>query len=150
MPETKSPATSRRESQRPSEAQASTRRTNRRNTATPMTVAVVRRPTRVGGSNGDRVPTEYIDSWGRKFVVLVIPDTNEDPAHAPIKGPIPLDSLELPQPLMVRLHNELYIRGLITRADVMSRPQDVQGALLAALKVDVTTIQALYRDLGRE
>lgn len=94
-----------------------------------------------------RVEAEYTDAWGRRFIVYV--EEGEDPASGNIKGPMPLDSLNLPQPLMVRLHNEMYIRGLITTADVMRRPQDVQGAIQGALRLDVQEIQRLYSDLGK-
>lgn len=94
-----------------------------------------------------RLEVEYVDNFGRKFVVYV-DDARDDPALGHIKGPMPLDSLNLPQPLMVRLHNELYARGLITTQDVMRRPTDVEGAYKAALRVDIQSIQQLYKELG--
>lgn len=95
----------------------------------------------------DRIPTgtveaEYIDEWGRKFVVRV--GEGESPEYGMIVGPQPLDELELPMDYMIRLHNELYNRKLLTYDDVRRRPQDVQAALGAAAKIDVQTIQSLY------
>lgn len=84
----------------------------------------------------------YLDSWGRMFAVYV--EEGRDPSTGIIKGPMPLDTLGLPQEVMVRLHNELYIRGLFTLSDVQRRPNDVLGAIQAAYGVDVQTIQALY------
>jgi len=76
----------------------------------------------------------------------------EVPADAPkntwqfglIKGPPDMSSLGLPPSIEVRLHNELFARGLITGRDVKKRAHDVQGALQAALKIDATTILNLY------
>jgi len=86
--------------------------------------------------------TVHIDSWGRKFAVYV--SEGMDPSCGHLIGPMPLDSLELPMDVMIRLHNELYERRLLTESDVLQRPQDVAGALAAAYQVDVQTIQGLY------
>lgn len=112
-------------------------------------VAAKRTSTNRGTSQsvGFRMEVQHVDDIGRKFVVYI--NEGEDPAFGNIKGPMPLDSLNLPQPLMVRLHNELYNRGLITTQDIMRRPQDVQGAIQAACRLDVNAIQGLYKSLGK-
>jgi hypothetical protein len=43
-----------------------------------------------------------------------------------------------------RLHNELHARRLYTRRDVLARPRDVQGALTAALRCDMQTLQLAF------
>lgn len=98
-------------------------------------------------NGGFREEVEHVDGLGRKFIVYV--EQGESPVFGNIKGPMPLDTLGLPQPLMVRLHNEMYARGLITLADVMRRPQDVQGAIQSALRLDVQEIQRLYSEIGK-
>lgn len=84
----------------------------------------------------------YTDDIGRNFVVFVKPGT--DPAKGVIKGPQPLDNLGLDQDTMVRLHNELHARGLITHRDAMRRPQEVLAAIQQALKVNVQRVQNAY------
>lgn len=86
---------------------------------------------------------------GRKQVVL-IPDGAPD-SHAKmgvLVGPPDLDVLQLPIAIEVRLHNELYNRGLLTRKDVQKRPQELFAALQAALRVDVAAIANLYSSEG--
>lgn len=88
---------------------------------------------------------EQVDSVGRKSKVR-IPDDAPD-SHAQfgvLIGPPDLSGLELPQELEVKLNNELYNRNLLTLRDVKARPQEVQYALQATLKVDVTRILNLY------
>lgn len=80
----------------------------------------------------------HTDGWDRQFVVYGRGDS------APIKGPPPLDSLKLPRTLMVRLHNELFVRGLVTAEDVRRRPAEVVAALQAAYRVDASAIYNLY------
>lgn len=86
---------------------------------------------------------------GRKQKVL-IPDNAPD-SHAAmgvLVGPPDLDALQLPTALEVRLHNELFNRGLFTRKDVQKRPQEVFAALQSALRVDVAAIANLYPSEG--
>lgn len=86
---------------------------------------------------------DYEDQLGRKFKVLV-KDENDDPAYGHILGPPFLDELELPEEIMVRLHNELFARNIITKKDARRRLSDIVGALMSALKVDATKIAELY------
>lgn len=82
---------------------------------------------------------EYTDDWGRKFLVY-----GESSGSSMIYGPVPLDALELPQDVNVRLHNELFNRGLLTADDVRRRPNDVLAALQIALRVNVQQIQNIF------
>lgn len=61
-----------------------------------------------------------------------------------IIGPPDLPGLGLDNIRETRLHNELFNRGLITLLQVQKRPQEVIGALQAALKVDMNTIMEAY------
>jgi hypothetical protein len=108
-----------------------------------------RTPVKTDRVIGNMHETTYTDEWGRKFAVLV--EEGEDPAYGMIVGPLPLDGLVengMSHDTMIRLHNELFIRKLLTYEDVRRRPQDVHAALQAALHVDVQTIQGLYAQMG--
>lgn len=59
-------------------------------------------------------------------------------------GPPPLAELNLPPEVEVRLHNQLFERGLYTSQDVRRRLPDVRAALMAALSVDVARILAVF------
>lgn len=61
-------------------------------------------------------------------------------------GPPSLEALDLPEDVEVRLHNQLFARGLFTELDVKRRRLDIFGALQAALKVDVRRVAELYRE----
>jgi hypothetical protein len=88
----------------------------------------------------------YTDSEGRKWAVM-LPDeaiAGSESMGLPI-GPPSLEPLGLPLEVEVRLHNQLYERELFTERDVKARRLHVQGAIQAALKVDVEKIVQLYR-----
>lgn len=88
---------------------------------------------------------DYTDDQGRSWRVRVPDDCPADrfPEGIPI-GPPALASLGLPLEVEVRLHNQLFGRGLLTRRDVLRRSGDVFAALQAAYRVDVQTLQTLY------
>ena len=88
----------------------------------------------------------YTDEWNRSFAVLI--QAGEDPSVGQIIGPLPLDGLGLDHDMMVRLHNEMFHRKLLTYSDVLNRPHDVQAAIQAACKLDIQTIQSLYATMG--
>lgn len=92
---------------------------------------------------GEMSEAVYEDELGRKFKVMV-PDGG-DPEFGVVIGPPYLDELGLPDSVMVRLHNELFYRRLFTLADVRRRPQDIDGALRAAFKLDVQKVMEAYR-----
>lgn len=86
-----------------------------------------------------------IEKLGRKYRVIV-PD-NADPSmwqYGIVVGPPDLASLGLPPSIEVRLHQELFVRGLITRADVRLRGSELVAALQTALKVDAQVLAGLY------
>lgn len=91
----------------------------------------------------------HVDSSGRKIVVEV-PDgaPKANYAYGVRIGPPNLISLGLPTEQEIRLHNQLYERGLIEAKDVKGRMQDIFGALQAAFQVDSTNIVNLYRENG--
>jgi hypothetical protein len=62
-------------------------------------------------------------------------------------GPPDVSGLGLPEAILIKLHNELFNRSLITWLDVRQRPQEVQAALQAALKIDAGAIMGLYREV---
>lgn len=87
-----------------------------------------------------------IEQDGLKYKAQVPDGTPESMWNAGIIiGPPDLTSLGLPPSVKARLHNELYVRGLITVKDVRKRMHDVQGALQSALKVSASEIAELYR-----
>lgn len=89
--------------------------------------------------------TVYTDSYGNKTKVVIPADApDSDAPKGIVIGPPDLDSLGLPRSIEVRLNNELFARGLLRRADVMKRPQEVFAALQAALRVDVAAVTNLY------
>lgn len=88
--------------------------------------------------------TKFTDSDGRMWARL-IPD-NAPESHAEMGvplGPPSLVSLGYPSEVEIRLHNQLYQRGILVArdaADVMK----IQAAVMAALKIDALAIQQLY------
>lgn len=89
------------------------------------------------------VQATYEDDTGRKWLVLVPPDET-DLSRGIVQGPPDITELNLPERVAVRLHNELFNRGLITRSDVKGRAMEVHAALQAAYHVDATAILNLY------
>lgn len=86
-----------------------------------------------------------IEEGGKKYRVVVPDNAKVDTYKYGIRVGPP-DFSWLPPHIDVRLHNELYNRGLITVADVMSRPQEVQAALQAAVRVDVQTVIQTFKE----
>lgn len=87
----------------------------------------------------------WVDGDGRQYAVLLPDEVPDSEAYRGLPlGPPPLEALGLPHAMMVRLHQELFYRRMLTEADARRRPQDITAALMAAFKVDATTIAALY------
>lgn len=63
-------------------------------------------------------------------------------------GPPDLSGAGLPRSIEVALNNQLYSRKLFTFKDVQHRTSDVVAALMAAYRVDATTIISLYKEEG--
>ena len=92
------------------------------------------------------VQVEYVDDDGRKWAVKV-PEGEEDNANMGIPiGPPDLSELGLPIDVEVRLHNQLYNRGLFTLRDIRGRRQnEIFAAIQSALNVDVSKVTSLFR-----
>lgn len=90
---------------------------------------------------------KYEDAQGRLWLVR-LPDhaPDSDAAMGIIVGPPPMDGLGLPEEIAIRLHNQLYHRGLFTIRDAERRRQEVVGALQATLKIGAQHILAAYRN----
>ena len=87
----------------------------------------------------------YTDAEGRMWAVHLPGGVPESDAALGIPlGPPSLEPLGLPLDVEVRLHNQLFSRRLFTRKDVKARRMDIFGALLAALRVDITAVAVLY------
>lgn len=73
-------------------------------------------------------------------------DLSDDKAHLgiPIGPPDVVDHLSLPEPFATTLHNQLFERGLLTAQDVRHKPGALQGAIAAAMMVDVAKIHEAY------
>ena len=88
--------------------------------------------------------SSYTDSDGRKWAVWLpegVPD--RDASLGLPLGPPPLD-LDLPEGLAIKLHNELFARGLFTYGDVKRRPQEVVEAVRAVIRVTRERVMAAY------
>lgn len=89
---------------------------------------------------------EYEDADGRKFLRGLpegVPDT-QVAIGVPL-GPPSLRELGLPLDIEVRLHNQLYARGLLTESDVRQRIGEVRSAVSAAFQTDVQRILLIYQ-----
>lgn len=79
---------------------------------------------------------------------VVVPDGAPENTwkYGIVVGPPDLSELGLPYDIEVRLHNELHNRGLIKLADASRGPQNLQGAIMAALRVDVQRLLQIYEE----
>lgn len=92
-----------------------------------------------------------VDPQGR-WTAVWLPDGAPDsdaPMGIPI-GPPSLDSLGLPPEVQTRLHNELFVRGIYSVRDAISGRQNLVGALMSALKLDVERITDIYRQAAAD
>lgn len=89
------------------------------------------------------------DVLGRK-TVRVVPEGAPTPTWSAgvAVGPPDLRSLDLPEEVATRLHNELFNRGIIRRGDARTHRSEVHAALMAALRVDAEAIISLYEETG--
>jgi hypothetical protein len=90
----------------------------------------------------------YKGDDGRWFSVLLPDDEPDENAHlgVPIGPPDVVFPVQLPESFFVRLHNELYFRGVFTSRDAMTRRADVQAAMLAASKASVEMVIQAYME----
>lgn len=88
---------------------------------------------------------DFTDRAGRTWRVELPDNVGDDQAHLGIPiGPPDLTRLGLPEPLAIRLHNELWGRGLFTQRDVLARRGELVAAWQAALRVDAMEVARLY------
>lgn len=91
------------------------------------------------------IDATYEDAEGRWWKVRV-PSGSQTPVHMGIPvGPPDVSELGLPFDVSVRLHNQLFNRGLFTKRDLHRRGQEVFAAIQAAYRVDSQAVTALYR-----
>jgi len=74
----------------------------------------------------------------------MLPPYETDVSLGIILGPPDVCALGLPDEVAVRLHNELFNRGLITSKDIKGRAQEVFAAIQAAYRVDTAAVLSLY------
>lgn len=94
--------------------------------------------------SGPLVRVDYEDETGKMWAVFMPNDDDSHPSMGIPIGPPDLSSLGLPEETAVRLHNQLFSRGILTKRDLKGRPKEVFAALQAAYKVDVTKVTELF------
>lgn len=91
----------------------------------------------------------YQDPEGRRFLRGVPSNVPDGEAGRGIPlGPPPLDELNLPLDLEVRLHNQLFDRKLFTEKDAKHRLMEIVAALQAVYLVDARRVLAIYQGRG--
>ena len=92
------------------------------------------------------------DELGRFWAMVVSDDVpDSEAAFGTVLGPAPLHGLGLPKEVEIRLHNQLFSRGIFTTRDIQRRRNEVFAALQAAYRVDVGQIvEAYLRSITRE
>lgn len=92
------------------------------------------------------IRADYQDEEGRWWAVSIPEDMIDQPQLGLIIGPPDLSSLtNLPPDTAVRLHNELWSRGLLTRADLKrGGAGSIKAALQAAFRADFAAVTSLY------
>jgi len=95
--------------------------------------------------------TVEFEKNGRKYLVQLPNEAPDSDAERGIPiGPPDIDGLlPLPEPFATRLHNEFFARGLFTLADTMRNQNEVRAAILAAVRLDVQSIQAAFQEFER-
>lgn len=89
------------------------------------------------------------DTEGRSWLRAIPQGVPEAQAAIGIPiGPPPLDELGLPREIEIRLHNQLYARRIYTAADARDRVGEINSAIMAALRLDVHRILAVYEGAG--
>ena len=108
-----------------------------------MATGTKRQPENRSGS-GPLIRVDYEDDTGRKWAVLLPSDDIDDPTMGIPYGPPDFSALDLPEATAIRLHNQLFSRGLLTKQDLKGRHKEVFAAIQAAFKVDVARVTGLY------
>lgn len=92
-----------------------------------------------------------VEKVGKKYKVLVPNDAPpENWQYGIIVGPPDLTGLGLPPSIEVRLHNELCVRGLITKQDIHNRLGELTLAIQYALGLDAQKLAELYEPTREE
>lgn len=87
----------------------------------------------------------YTDREGRRWKRLLPDDEPDERARLGIPvGPPPLDRLNLPLDIEIRLHNELHDRGLFTDRDLRGRIDQLRDAVQAAIRIDAQRLHSCY------
>lgn len=87
----------------------------------------------------------YEDPEGRKWRRQVPQDAEEWEAVRGIPaGPPDVRELDLPYAIGIRLHNELFNRGLWDMHELRRRRPELDAALRAALRLDTQRLEQLY------
>lgn len=94
------------------------------------------------------VQVEYVDDTGRRWAVLVPVGHEDEAAQGVVVGPPDVRVLGWPEDVALRVHNELYVRRILTMRDARTKAAEIGAALAAALRADIQTVQALYREEG--
>ena len=97
------------------------------------------------GSGGALITADYEDEDGRWWVVAVPEGETNLEMGIPI-GPPDLSGMGLPHDTEVRLHNQLFNRGLITAKDIRGSngSQKVFAAIQSAFRTDVAAVTSQY------
>lgn len=97
-------------------------------------------------SGGDLlVRSQFTDDEGKMWAVLVPEDQIDTPELGFIIGPPDVSVLGLPSEISVRLHNQLFTRNLLSKADLRGQNQQVYAALHAAFRLDFASVTSLYQ-----
>ncbi len=95
-------------------------------------------------SRAPLIRKNYTDDTGRMWAVLIPDDHDADPSMGIPIGPPDLTGLYLPEETAVRLHNQLFARGILTKADLKSKQRELFAALQAAYKVDIAKVTQMF------
>lgn len=93
---------------------------------------------------------EHTDLDGRKYLIELPEEFQDMPETGIIIGPPSLEMLNMPLDMEVELNNQLFDRKLFTWSDVRRRPEEIEAALKAVLKVDVRKIKELYMEVKND
>jgi hypothetical protein len=87
----------------------------------------------------------WISGDGRKYNSIIPIGAKDADASKGVKyGPPDLDVLGLPTDVRVRLHNELFARGLFTYEQVRRNLNEVIGAIQQAVRLDAQLVSEAY------
>ena len=94
--------------------------------------------------SGPLVRRDYQDDTGRMWAVLMPNDSDSNPSMGIPIGPPDSSSLGLPEDTAIRLHNQLFARGLLAKNDLKGKQKELFAAIQASYKVDITRVTELF------